>query len=76
MMRFFSVHNDALRGTHLHICWTSYTRTIATACEEVQKRIAAGAIARAPRFYDFGPGDSDLRRLDKLIPGWTQPESA
>jgi hypothetical protein len=39
------------------------------ACNEMQNRITAGVVARVPLFYDFGPGDSDLRRLD-AIPCW------
>jgi hypothetical protein len=74
MIRFFAIHNDAPRGTHTHLCWTSYRRTLAAACEEMQTRVNAGAVARAPLFYDFGPGDSDLRRLDNL-PCWPQATS-
>ncbi|WP_126223291.1 hypothetical protein [Burkholderia ambifaria] len=75
MIRFLSVHHDALNGTHLHICWTSYGKALAAACQEVKQRVDAGATARAPLFYDFGPGDSDLRRLDAL-PCWTQAATA
>ena len=76
MIRFFSIHRTPTEGTHTHLCWTSYRRTMAQACEEMQGRINAGAVAREPLFYDFGPGDSDLRRLDK-VPGWTgQPLSS
>lgn len=70
MIRFFSVHRDAPNGTHLHICWTSYGKALAAACQEVKRRLEAGAMARAPMFYDFGPGNSDLRRLDAL-PCWS-----
>jgi hypothetical protein len=76
MMRFFSVHNDALRGTHLHQCWTSYRRTMAEACAEMRERIKAGAVAREPLFYDFGTGDSDLRRLDRVPCRTGQPLSS
>ncbi|MBK3780425.1 hypothetical protein G3A43_09320 [Paraburkholderia aspalathi] len=76
MIRFFSVHNTATEGTHLHLCWTSYRRTMAGACAEMQGRINADAVARVPLFYDFGTGDSDLRRLDR-VPCWTgQPLSS
>ncbi|MEX3984084.1 hypothetical protein AB4Y45_34585 [Paraburkholderia sp. EG287A] len=71
MIRFFSVHNTPTEGTHLSLCWTSYKRTMSQAFEEIQKRMEAGGVARAPMFYDFGIGDSDLRRLDK-IPGWAE----
>ena len=70
MIRFFSVHNTPTQGTHLQNCWTSYLRTMSQALEELHKRMTAGVVARVPLFYDFGPGDSDLRRLD-TIPGWT-----
>ncbi|WP_087864412.1 hypothetical protein [Comamonas thiooxydans] len=69
MIRFISIHNDACRGTHTHICWTSHQRTLKKACEEILARVAKGAVARAPVFYDFGPGDSNRRRLDAL-PDW------
>ncbi|WP_434716197.1 hypothetical protein [Paraburkholderia sp. A3RO-2L] len=69
MIRFFSVHRTATEGTHTHLCWTSYRRTMVEACNEMQNRITAGVVARVPLFYDFGPGDSDLRRLD-AIPCW------
>jgi hypothetical protein len=75
MIRFVSLQNDPLRGTHMSICWTSYCRTLAAACDEMQTRVKVGAVARAPLFYDFGPGDSDLRRLDQL-PCWPQTASA
>jgi hypothetical protein len=76
MIRFFSHHHNALEGGHLHLCWTSYRRTMVQACEEMKARMTAGAVARIPLFYDFGPGDSDLRRLDES-PAWTsQPLSA
>ncbi|WP_186214452.1 hypothetical protein [Burkholderia gladioli] len=70
MIRFFSVHNTATEGKHLSMCWTSYRRTLEQACEEMQARLKAGAVAKAPMFYDFGTGDPDLRQLDTL-PCWT-----
>jgi hypothetical protein len=75
MIRFFSIHRTATEGTHTHLCWTSYRRTLAQACEEMQARMTAGVVAKAPLFYDFGTGDSDLRRLDNL-PCWPQAASA
>lgn len=68
-VRFFSVHNDPINGTHLHNCWTAHKRTLAEAIQEMKDRIAIGAVSRAPLFFDFGPGD-DLRRLD-ASPSWT-----
>jgi hypothetical protein len=70
-VRFFSVHNDDLRGTHLHLCWTAYTRTMADAIKQMKERVATNAVSRAPLFFDRGTGDSDLIRLDS-IPQWNE----
>ena len=66
-VRFFSVNNNPTEGTHLHLCWTSHKRTLADACTEMKSRL--NPHSRAPMFYDFGPGDSDMRRLEAL-PCW------
>ena len=65
MTRFFAVLNNPLEGTHLHLVWTSHKRTLREAIDEMNVRIQAGAVSSKPLFFDFGPGDSDLRRLDK-----------
>ena len=67
MKRFFAIHRDAQRGTHLHLVLTSHRRTMNEALDELRKHRSATAPNQRPvLFYDFGPGDSDLRRLDKL----------
>ena len=68
-VRFFAVHKDDMRGTHLHLCWTAYTRTLADAITEMKDRVISDAVSRAPLFFDRGPGNSDLIRLD-TIPQW------
>jgi hypothetical protein len=71
MIRFFSHHRDPLRGAHLSTCWTVYSKPLAAACAEMRKRVTAGAVAKEPTFFDYGPGDEELRRLDAQ-PCWAQ----
>ena len=72
MIRFFSLHNDAVNGTHTALTFTSTKRTLAEAFAEVEARHKVNARygAKLPMFYDFGPGE-DLRRVDK-IHTWNQ----
>jgi len=66
-VRFFAVHRDDLRGTHLHLVLTSHRRTFNDALSELRKHRAATAPNQRPvLFFDFGTGDNDLRRVDML----------
>lgn len=64
VVRFFAYSSNPVEGSHLHLVWTSYRRTLSAAFEEMKKREPYASMK--PLFCDFGPGDSDLRRLDKL----------
>lgn len=68
MIRFFAVHRTATEGVHLHMCHTSHRRNLADAIAEMHRQRAplVERGARPAEFYDFGPGDGDLRRLDQL----------
>lgn len=67
MVRFFALHRDPMNGTHLHNVLTSHARTINGAFDELRKHRQATAPNQRPvLFFDFGPGDSDLRRIDKI----------
>lgn len=63
--RFFAIARDPMRGSYVHLVWTSYKRTLAAAIEEAAARYNAGACSMKPLFFDYGPGDSDLRRIDQ-----------
>ena len=67
MIRFFAVHHDPMNGTHLHNVLSSNARTMNDALADLRAyRQPTAPHQRPVLFYDFGTGDSDLRRLDKV----------
>ena len=75
MIRFFAMHRDPLRGSHLHLVLTVHERVpLARALDRLREHRTATAPNQHPvLWFDFGPGDSDLRRLDQCSPA-TAPE--
>jgi hypothetical protein len=67
VIRFFAMAHDPIRGSHLHLVWTAYHDKPADCLREMRQRIEAGVVSMRPLFFDRGPGDTDLHRIDKVF---------